>query len=212
MDGNLVVCIAREFGSGGREVGRLVADKMGMAFYDKELMREAAKKSGIVEELFEKADEKPTNSLLYSLSMAATGSQAPPVLGELSPYTSNDRLQNYVADVIREVAERSPCVIIGRCADYILRDRDKTASLFLHAKLEKRIARIAKLHNVDEDTARTMIRKTDKTRANYYSYFTDREWGDACNYDMAVDAGRFGIEATADALCLMLERLYGTVK
>ena len=104
MEENLAVCIAREFGSGGREVGRLVAQEMGLAYYDRELLKEAAKKSGIVEEMFEKADERPTNSLLYSLSMAAAGNQAPASFSELS-YTSNDRLQNYIAQVIREAAE-----------------------------------------------------------------------------------------------------------
>ena len=208
MEENLAVCIAREFGSGGREVGRLVAQEMGLAFYDRELLKEAAKKSGIVEEMFEKADERPTNSLLYSLSMAAAGNQAPASFSELS-YTSNDRLQNYIAQVIREAAEKSPCVIIGRCADYILRGREKTFSLFLHAKLDSRISRIAKKHNLDEDAARALIRKTDRIRANYYSFYTDRDWGGASNYDLSMDVGRFGIEQTAKVVCTVLKEIYG---
>ncbi len=208
MGEHLSVCIAREFGSGGREVGRLVAQKMGIAFYDRELLQEAAKKSGITEEMFEKADEKPTNSLLYSLSMAAAGNQAPTSFSELT-YTSNDRLQNYVAQVIREVAEREPCVIIGRCADYILRGREKTFSLFLHAKLESRIERISRLHKLDEDAARALIRKTDRIRANFYSFYTDRDWGSASNYDLAVDVGHYGIEPTAEVVGTVLEKLYG---
>ena len=208
MENNLAVCIAREFGSGGREVGRLVAEKMGLAFYDRELLQQAAKKSGIVEEMFEKADEKPTNSLLYSLSMAVAGNQAPTTFSELT-YTSNDRLQNYVAQVIREVAEESPCVIIGRCADYILRGKEKTFSLFLHAKLEERITRIAKMHSIDEDAARALIRKTDRIRANYYSFYTDRDWGSASSYDLSVDVGKFGIEKSADVVCAVLRQVYG---
>lgn len=208
MGDHLSVCIAREFGSGGREVGRQIAEKMGLAFYDRELLQEAAKKSGIVEEMFEKADERPTNSLLYSLSMAAAGNQAPTSFSELA-YTSNDRLQNYVAQVIREAAERSPCVIIGRCADYILRGNEKTFSLFLHAKLESRIERISRLHKLDEDAARALIRKTDRIRAHYYSFYTDRDWGSASSYDLAIDVGRYGIKPTADAVCAVLQKLYG---
>ncbi|MDL2254144.1 cytidylate kinase-like family protein [Ruminococcaceae bacterium OttesenSCG-928-I18] len=208
MGNHLAVCIGRQFGSGGREIGRLVAAKMGMEFYDKALLKEAAKKSGIVEEMFEKADEKPTSSLLYSLSMAATGSKAP-TFNEYTAYMPNDRLQNYISQVIREAAEKSPCVIIGRCADYVLRGREKTFSLFLHAELETRIGRIAKKQNLDEDAARALIRKTDRSRANYYSFYTDRDWGAADNYDMALNAGRFSVDQTVDTICRVLQQLYG---
>ena len=208
MGDHLALCIGRQFGSGGREIGQLVAEKLGMQFYDKELLKEAAKKSGIVEEMFEKADEKPTSSLLYSLSMASTGSKAP-TFNEYTAYMPNDRMQNYIAQVIREAAEKAPCVIIGRCADYVLRGRDKTFSLFLHAKLDMRVGRIAKMHNLDEDAARSLIRKTDRSRANYYGFYTDRDWGAANNYDMAFDSGRYGNEKTVDMICMVLKQLYG---
>ncbi len=206
MQKQVAVCIAREFGSGGREVGKLVAQKMGMEFYDKELLQKAAEKSGIAMDMFEKADERPTNSLLYSLSMVATGSQLPTSFNEFA-YTSNDRLQLYVTQVIREVAESSACVIVGRCADYILRDHHCIFSLFMHADLEKRIERISALHQLDGDAARALIRKTDRIRSNYYSFYTDQDWNNANNYDMALDVGRMGVELAAEITCDALQRL-----
>ncbi len=206
MQKPIAVCIAREFGSGGREVGQRVAEKMGIAFYDKELLHKAAEKSGIAIDMFEKADERPTNSLLYSLSMVATGSQLPTSFNEFA-YTSNDRLQLYVTQVIREVAQEGSCVVVGRCADYILRDNHRIFSLFMHADIAKRIERISALHNVDADAARAMIRKTDRIRSNYYSFYTDQDWNNANNYDLSIDVGRIGVELSADIICEFLERL-----
>ncbi len=206
MQEKVAVCIAREFGSGGREVGKLVAEKLGIAFYDKELLEKAAEKSGISKDMFEKADERPTNSLLYSLSMVATGSQLPTSFNEFA-YTSNDRLQLYVTQVIREVAEEGPCVVVGRCADYILREQHRVFSLFLHAELDKRIERIANLHALDEDAARALIRKTDRIRANYYSFYTDQDWNNANNYDLSLDVGRIGVEIASDFICEIVKKL-----
>lgn len=197
MEEHLVICIARQFGSGGREAGRLLAQEMQLTFYDKELLREAAKKSGIVEELFERADEKPSSSLLYSLSALGTSGNKAPSFSDYTSYMPDDRLQNIVGDVIRETAEKGSCVIIGRCADYILRGRKKTLSVFFHASLDKRIQRIQRMHNLDEDAARSLIRKTDRSRANYYNFYTDRDWGSADNYDLVVDIGRLGPQKSA---------------
>lgn len=199
MADNLVICIARQFGSGGRDIGKAVAKKLGIEFYDKELLNEAAKKSGILQELFEKADERPTTSMMYTLSALGMGTTVSS-FEDFSAYLPDDKIQNIVADVIRETAEKTPCVIIGRCADYILRGRPGMLSVFIHAAHDVRTQRVARRHNLEEDAARSLVRKTDRSRANYYSFYTDREWGDVENFHLAIDAGRFGVEDAADVI------------
>lgn len=199
MAEKIALCIARQFGSGGREVGFALSKALGIAFYDKELLSKAAQKSGITQELFEKNDERPVGGLgLWGGDEGKLQSY-----GDYMAYLPNDQLQNTIADVIRDVAGQGDCVIIGRCADYILRGRPGTLSVFVHAPLETRIQRIARMHNLDEDKARALIRKTDRNRANYYSYYTDRDWGAVDNFDLAVDAGRLGLDGTVR----LLERL-----
>ena len=125
-------------------------------------------------------------------------------------YVPNDQLQNVIAEVIAEAADTSSCVIIGRCADYILRGRKNMLSVFIHAPLEQRIQRIAKLHNLDEDAARTLIRKTDRSRANYYSYYTDKDWGSADTYHIALDAGLLGVEKSVQMLLSASDVFFGS--
>ncbi|MDL2293221.1 cytidylate kinase-like family protein [Ruminococcaceae bacterium OttesenSCG-928-D13] len=195
MADNLVICVARQFGSGGHEIGKQLATAMGIAFYDKELLKAAADKSGILEELFEKNDEKPASGLLHTPPMEMAGKMSS--YADYMAYLPNDQMQNALAEVIHDAARESSCVIIGRCADYVLRGLPNMVSVFIHAPTEERIKRIAKKHNLDEDRARSLIRKTDRSRANYYSYYTDRDWGRADNYDLVLDAGRLGTEKAA---------------
>lgn len=198
MAQHTVICIARQFGSGGREVGHALAEALGFKFYDKELLKAAADKSGILQELFEKNDERPISGLAHTLPVMEGGKV--PSYADYISYLPNDKMQGVVAEVIREAAETSNCVIIGRCADYILRGHESMLSVFVHAPLEKRIQRIARLHNMDEDGARSLIRKTDRSRANYYAYYTDRDWSSIDNYDVTVDAARLGIDKTVQLL------------
>ena len=137
MEKHLVICIGRQFGSGGREIGLGLAKKLGIRFYDKEILKKAAEESGIVEELFEKADEKPTNSFLYSLSMGTHGQAMN--FTNYNDYLTNDKLFLFQSNTIRDMAEKDSCVIIGRCADYILRGRKDMLSVFIHAPMELRI-------------------------------------------------------------------------
>lgn len=188
MDKKLIVTINREFGSGGREIGLGLSKALGIAFYDKEILKAAAKDSGIVEDLFEKADEKPTNSFLYSLSVGAPMRTA--VFSDYSDYLTNDKLFLLQSNTIKALAAKESCVIIGRCSDYILRGQSGLLSVFVHAPMEMRIQRIARLHNIDEDAARALIKKTDKNRANYYSFYADTAWGAAANYDISLNAGK----------------------
>ncbi|MGD9560277.1 MAG: AAA family ATPase [Oscillospiraceae bacterium] len=206
MAENLVICIARQFGSGGRHVGLGLAKAMGIAFYDKELLQAAAQKSGILQELFEKTDERPASGLMHTLADAGGAGKATNYMQYMS-YQPNDRIQNAIADAIREAAAAGPCVIIGRCADYVLRGQAGMMSVFVHASFETRLKQIARGHNLDEDAARTLVRKTDRSRAKYYSFYTDRDWGAVDNYDLAVDTGRLGVDGTI-ALLQSAARLF----
>lgn len=188
MAENLAVCIARQFGSGGRAVGVELANIMGISFYDKELLQQAAKKSGMTHELFERSDEK----------VAGAGNNEKAF--SVEDYVSRDKIAKAVQDVILEAADKGPCVIIGRCADYVLRGRPGTVSVFIWADMDRRVQRIQRMHNLDEDGARQLIRKTDSSRANYYSLSTGREWGKVENFDIAVNAGKFGITKTAEII------------
>lgn len=200
MAGNLVITIGRQFGSGGREIGKGLAEKLGIAFYDKEILAEAAKKSGFVQEVFESMDEKPTPSFLYGLSMGI-GYPGPLLYGVNDDRVpTGDKLFMWQAKAITEFAKAGPCVIIGRCADYILREEPKRVSVFIHSDMDHRTKRIARLYNLREDAARVLIRKTDKSRANYYNFSTDQVWSDIENYDLCLDSGKLGVEKSIEVL------------
>lgn len=198
MAGNKVICITRQFGSGGHEVGIALAKTLGIKYYDKELLSAAAEKSGITQEIFEKNDEKPASGIgiLGGSKVAAKAGN----YADYVAYMPNDQMQNVIAEVIREAAEKGSCVIIGRCADYVLRGEQNMLSVFVHAREGVRVQRIAKLHNMDEDAARALIRKTDHSRANYYNHHTGRNWGAVDNYDLAVDAERFGTQGAVNII------------
>ena len=159
MDNKIILTIGRQFGSGGREVGQKLAKELGIGYYDKELMALAAKESGLSEEFFEKADEKASSGLAYGLF--------PPYADVLS----NDRLFLYQSDTIRNLAEKGSCVIVGRCADYILRDNPDCLSFFIHNNKENRIQRIIESQNLTVEQAEELMLKTDKSRAAYYNYY-----------------------------------------
>lgn len=205
MSENLILCLGREFGSGGHDIGELVAKQLGIAYYSKEILRQAASESGIVEEMFEQADEKPQNSLLYSLSLGANGSA--PAFLNYNDYLTNDKLFSVQSDVIRQMAEKGDCLIVGRCADYILRGEKRRLSIFVHASLELRIQRIARVRNLSEDAARALVKKTDKSRANYYEFYTQNNWGSANTYDLCLDSGRLGPDACAQIICAAARQL-----
>lgn len=201
----VTIAIAREFGSGGHEIGLGLSQALGVDFYDKEILKQAAQESGIMQELFEKADEKPTNSFMYSL---AVGTQVRSgAFSDYSDYLTNDKLFLLQSDAIKKLSEKSSCVIIGRCADYILQGTKGLLKVYIHSPLELRVQRIAKIHNIDEDAARALIKKTDKSRANYYSFYTDTRWGNAANYDLCVDAGKFGVNGAINIIKNACEHL-----
>ena len=197
-DFNTIITIGRQFGSAGREIGQLLADELGIKLYDKEMLAVAAKESGICEELFEAHDEKPTNSFLYSLVMDTYS------LG----YTSNaytDMPINHKVflaqfNAIKKIAEEGPCVLVGRCADYALESFDNCVSIFIHADMDSRIKRIARKYDLTDAKAKDMITKTDKKRASYYDYYTNKKWGDADSYELCLDSSKLGVKGTVDAI------------
>ena len=189
-----VITIARQYGSGGHEVGERIAKELNIPFYDKSLIAMAAKKSGFSEEVFADVDEKATSSLLYSMVMGsyAYGGR----IAGVNEMPINDKLFIIQADIIKKAAADGPCIIIGRCADYILRDLDYCLNVFVHADKEKRIERIVGKNLCEAKKAPDFITKKDKQRANYYNFYSNNKWDDVANYDLTVDTGKFGIENT----------------
>ncbi len=187
-----IITIGRQYGSAGRYIGQEIAKYFGIKYYDKELLEHAADHSGICKELFENHDEKPTNSFLYSLVMDTYS------FGYSSAGYTDMPLNHKVFlaqfDAIKHLAEEGPCVMVGRCADYALADNKDCFSVFIHADMEHRLQRITKLYNKTEKQARDMINKTDKSRASYYNYYTNKKWGAAESYDLCVNSGCLGYE------------------
>ena len=192
----MVITVGRQYGSGGREIGTMLAEKLGFAYYDDLLLKEAAKESGLCEELFRSFDERP-KSFLYSVAMDPYSFS----MNHVTPKGSIEQ-QIYLAtyDTIKKLAEKGSCVLIGRCADYALKDRDDVINLFITAPLENRIARVARRNGISEDEARERIKKIDKSRASYYNYYSSKDWGDAKSYDLCIDSSLLGIEGTVELL------------
>jgi cytidylate kinase len=189
----IIITVGRQFGSGGGEIAKKLAKELNISYYDKELLAVAAKDSGLCSEMFEKADEQGSDSLIYAFSTGFAH------LGLCVPYNdalSNERLFQLQSDAIRKLAENESCVIIGRCSDYILRDMPNCLSFFIHGNLENRIERIVKRMNISETQAKELIAKTDKSRAAYYNYYTDKSWGVASSYDCSIDASVLGTDDT----------------
>ena len=198
MTGNLVITIGRECGSGGRLIGNRLAEKLNIKCYDKELLTLAAKKSGLCEEIFESHDEKPTSSFLYSLVMD-TYSFGYSSSG-FSDMPMNHKIFLAQFDAIKKLAGEGPCVMVGRCADYALADWNDCFSIFVHADLDWRINRIASKHGKTPKEAKDMITKTDKSRASYYNYYTNKKWGAARSYNLCIDSGKLGIDYATEAI------------
>lgn len=198
-DKHFVVTIGREFGSGGKEVGEKLASKWGVKCYDKELLAIAAKDSGLCHEIFEMHDEKPTSSFLYSIVMDTYA-------GIYNPQTMLDMPINqkvFLAqfETIKKIADNESCIIVGRCADYALENMDNLVSVFIHSDIDKRIERIMKTCNITErKKVKDMITKTDKKRASYYNYYTNKEWGNSRSYDLTVNSGKIGIDKTVELI------------
>lgn len=197
MKQNQIITIGRQFGAGGRSVGKKLADQLGIGFYDKELIAEASKASGLPQQLLRYMDEQHTASLLYSLVMN---------LQNQNPFGSGKtvELMAYEAQIsaVKYVAAKGPCVIVGRAADRILESDYDVISFFIVSPMEKRIHHIIERDGISREEAVSKIARLDKSRASFYNYFSDKKWGAAGSYDLCINAGSIGEDT---ALHLMLQ-------
>lgn len=203
MEGNkYVIVIGRQFGCGGRVIGKALASRLGIPYYDKELLRQAARRSGIAEDIFDRGDEKRPSMLASLLGFGYT-----PADGNYSTSTmSREGLYKAQSAVIRDITHAGPCVIVGRTADYVARDLDNLVSIFLHAPVEKRVSRIVSRGDfpTPEEARKNALRR-DKMREDYYNFFTGRSWGHAANYHLCIDASSMKDEAIIDLIVDYLE-------
>jgi len=196
MEDKLIITIGRQTGAGGRSIGKMIAERLGVKCYDKELLDRAAKESGLCRELFETNDEKPTNSFLYSLVMDTYS------LGySSSPYVDmpiNQKIFLAQFDTIRSIAKSESCVIVGRCADYALAGNPGVVSVFITANEEDKIQHLKEKHGVTADKAREIMIKSDKRRASYYNYYSNKRWGDSKSYDLCLNSSALGYQGSVD--------------
>ena len=189
---NRIITISRQFGSGGRTVGREVAQKLGIPCYDHELIERLAEESGFAKEYIKNESEyRPFGSRLASALNVGTG---------FDPLTNQDRLWIAQNRMILELGAKESCVIVGRCADAILEDQADCLRVFIHASFEQRAKRIVEVYGETEVPTERRLRDKDKRRISYYQYYTDRTWGDINNYDVALDAGRLGIDKCVEII------------
>ena len=205
----IVITIARQYGSGGRTVGEMLAGDLGIKYYDKEILKLASDESGINEGLFEKADEKLKSTPLFRIARKAYNGEL--IRPESDEFTSNDNLFNYQAKIIRDLAQEESCVIIGRCADYILRDLPHVVSVFVHAPDEFCIEQSTLKLSLPRREIIRFIQKTDKRKAEYYKYYTGRDWTDARNYDLCLNCGRLGFERCMEEIKAYIKVRFGGV-
>lgn len=203
MNGNLIITIGRQSGSGGKLIGQKLAERMGVECYDKELLALAAKHSGLCEELFEKHDERPTSSFLYSLVMdsysmgyTASGYSDMPI---------NHKIFLAQFDAIKKLANEKSCVIVGRCADYALADFPNVVSVFITGEESDKLARLQETYKVEASKAKEIMIKTDKKRSSYYNYYSNKKWGDPKSYDFCLNSSSTGLDGAVDAILCFAE-------
>lgn len=196
---NKIITIGRQFGSNGRMIGEKIAEIMGVKCYDKQLIKEAAKQSGLWEDFLDNMDEKPTGSFLYSVVMDPYSYMS---FDNNSNYGMNLNQKAFMAtyETIKSIAERESCVIIGRCSNYVLREYENVLSAFIYAPMEVRIDTVMKRFNLNEKQARDQIAKEDKARASYFNYYTSYKWGKNESYDLLIDSSLLGPDGTAELL------------
>ena len=199
MAKKLIITVARQYGSGGREIGEKVASLLGIPLYDKQLITDSASKGNLNEDAIKSADESAANSLLYTLAMGSNVLGTTMHFGYKMPI--NDKLFILQSKVIKDYAESGSCVIIGRCSDYVLRERDDVFRIFIYGDLEHRQARIRERHpEIKASQVIDIINKTDRRRASYYNFYTGNKWGKYDNYDIAINSSTLGIDGTAEMI------------
>lgn len=206
MDNTCIITIGRQLGSGGREIGQKLAALMGFAFYDKELIRLASKKSGVKEEFFEKVDEKRRFSFLTGFLGLRN-----PLTEESYPdfYLSNESLFRIQSEVIRSLADEGSSVFVGRCADYVLKEYPRCLNIFISADLDDRIRRISAVQKISPAEAEEVIARTDRKRSDYYNYFSSKKWGSAESYHLCINSSVLGLDETVSFISMMAQKRFG---
>jgi cytidylate kinase len=209
--GNFVVTLGRQFGCGAREIGQMVAKMLDVSYYDKELLLEAAKQSGVAPAIFEASDER-TPKFFSSLWSFNLGYYSGTLFAGDQP-VKEDNVYQAQSQVMVDLAHKGPCVIVGRSADYILRNETEVISVFLHSSMEDRIKRILKRGDCKtKKEAREMAIKQNKLRANYYNFYTDKHWGESESYDLSIDSSKLGPEGTAKLIVDYVKTRLNTTK
>ena len=185
-----IITISREFGSGGRTIGKLAAEKLGIPCYDKELIEKIAEQSGYTADYVKEETESLNGGLCSTLFADRSMGM-----------TNQDKIWTLQCRIITELAEKGSCILIGRCADYILEERENCLNMFIHASMEKRMERIVQQYGERDETPEHRVKEKDKQRMEYYKYYTGRKWGDVNNYQICLDSGELGIEKCADLIC-----------
>lgn len=194
----VVITIARQYGSGGKTVGKMLAKKLGIPWYSRDILKMASEESGINEQLFMQFDEKLSNSLFQRMTTDVyTGELIPP---ESNDFVSAKNLFNYQAEVIKRLASTQGCVIIGRAADFVLKDYPNVVSVFVHGSESFNLARAMEQNSMTEDEMKKFIARTDKYRAQFYKHYTGREWTDARNYDLCLNSSKLGFEKCVEEI------------
>ena len=200
---NKIITISRQYKAGGKELGKIIAKKYNIPFYDSKLIELAAKESGVAGSFFEEPERNASNSLLYSIVRGMQYQHS----YSTTPWSLEETIYKTQSDVIRKIADEGPCVIIGRCADYILRDREDVVRIFVRADFDLRVKKAAEELKTEPDDAQEEVRMKDKRRANYYNYHSDTKWGSIDNYDLAIDTTHIGIEKAAEVVSSFVECL-----
>lgn len=203
MERQILITIGRRIGAGGLEVAHMLADRLDIKVYDRELIAIAAQESGLSPAFFEKHDEQPARSGLFARFMGQKNSNYADNYVQDSA-VSEDGLFKTQSDIVRQLADAGSGIFVGRCADYVLRDREGLLSVFITAEMEDRVARIAAKRGLTDREAEKFINQEERRRASYYNYYTFKEWGDSASYDLCLNSSKFGIEGCVEAIIKML--------
>lgn len=202
MSDRFIITIGRQAGSGGKAIGKMLAERLGVKCYDKELIQLAAQQSGLCEEVFETYDEKPTNSLLYSIAMDPYSGMS----GIMNHMPLNHKVFLAQFEAIRSLAQKESCVIVGRCADYALAGTEGLTTIFICANKEDRIKEVAKRLEISEDKAADRLVKSDKKRSSYYNFYAEKKWGEAQSYELCLNSSVIGYEGCVDQIIDFINR------
>jgi len=192
----MVITIGRQFGSGGSEIGRRVAEQLGIPYYDKNMIDDVANRLGLSPQYVSQVEEKPTGSFLYTMAMSTYGA-----ITDTGVVPAELQISTAQTEFILEQAEKGDCVIVGRCADYILKSRTDVINVFIYGEMQDRIKTVMERYNLSEREAVRTIAQTDKRRAMYYNTNTQRRWGSRESYHLLLDSSRFGIDGAVNLIC-----------